>query len=164
LIYSVGAPSIAQKLLDGGLPVHETAQALDADMQMIEMDTDTTQADDNARGTAFGLMAAEPNTGLIVTTAIGPQDVPEGDFWQKATPNIAAVLGTMISGATARIPVIAEGKGAIAAADMLAKLRPDMMQYVFACESSPEESDGPGYSGSMLAAWGLSQALEEDAA
>jgi len=163
LIYSVDGAAEAEALLGGGMPVHETCRMLDGEMQLIEMDTDTTAPGDNARATAFGLMAAEANTGLIVTTAIGPQN-PVDDFWNDTSPNVAAILGTMISGAIANIPVIAEGPGATIAADMLNKLRPDMMPYVFVCEAPDDATDGAGYAGCMLAAWALSQAIAENAA
>lgn len=164
LIYSIGQPDVANDLLEGKMPMHEVCRTLDADVQLIEMDTDTTTPQDNARAVAFGLMAAEQNTGLIVTTAIGPVEEPSGDFFDTATPNIAAVLGTMISGAIAGIPVIAEGPGAIIASDMLAKIRPDMMPYILVCDASDDAKDGPAYAAGMLAAWALSLIPEDNAA
>lgn len=162
LIYSIEGADEVEALLGGELGVHKVCRALDGDMQLIEMDTDTSQDVDNARAAAFGLMAAEEATGLIIASAIGPQEADLDDFWNTTTPNVAALLGVMISGALAKIPVIADGEGAFLAADMLAKIRPDMMPYVFVCESATEEGAGPAYAASMLAAFMLEASLGDD--
>lgn len=160
LIYSIDGAEGVDALLEGNMKVHEVCRVLDGDMQLIEMDIDTTTDVDNARAAAFGLMSAEESTGLIIATAIGKQEANLADFWNTATPNVAALVGVMASGALAQIPVIAEGEAAFLAADTLAAIRPDMMQYVFVCESA--EEGGPGYAASMLAAFMLSLDDAED--
>lgn len=160
LIYSIEGAEGVDALLEGNLKVHEVCRVLDGDMQLIEMDTDTTTDVDNARGAAFGMMAAEESTGLIIATAIGRQEADLKDFWNTTTPNVAALLGVMVSCAQAKIPVIAEGEAAFLAADTLAAIRPDMMPYVFVCEAA--EEGGPGYAASMLAAFMLSLDDAED--
>lgn len=123
----------------GTLPVIEVARELDCDLQLIEIGSGETDAEDNARACAFGMMAAEEDTGLIAVCAFGAGSeeragkIDPKNFFETATPEVAAQLGAMIAGARAGIPVIAEGIQGLRAAQALQVLRPDLTGKVFVC-------------------------------
>lgn len=153
-------------LTSGTLPFHDICTALDADVQLIELGSGVPTPEDNARAAAFGMMAAEESTGLLIVTGFGarpanPKSTP--DFLEGTMPDTAAVFGAIVSGARAGIPVIAEGLKAYEAALALYALRPDLCQMLFLCgvPTSIEDSrfaifaddkaDHPLYAGVALA-------------
>lgn len=120
----------------GDLPFHDLCRALDADVQLIELGAGIPTAFDNARAAAFGMMAAEEDTGLLLVTGFGaeasaPKSTP--DFLECAMPDTAAVFGAMVSAARAHIPIIAEGLKAYQAALALYALRPDLCAHILIC-------------------------------
>jgi len=152
----------------GTLPVVEVARELDCDLQLIEIGSGDVEPDDNARACAFGMMAAEDDTGLIAVCAFGAGSeeraahIDPQRFFETATPEAAAQLGAMIAAARANLPVIAEGTQGLAAARALQVLRPDLTGHVFVCGvdqgaqgihvfADTEQSE-TGYAAVMLAA------------
>lgn len=154
-------------LTSGTLPFHDICKKLDADLQLIELGHGVPTPEDNARAAAFGMMAAEEGTGLLVVTGFGarpanPKSTP--DFLETAMPDTAAVFGAMVAGARAGIPVIAEGLKAYEAALALYALRPDLTRNVFICGVptsiedprfavfADDKADHPLYAAAALAA------------
>ena len=88
----------------GELAVIEVARELDCDLQLIEIGNGDSDPEDNARACAFGMMAAEEDTGLIAAAAFGggseqrALSLDPKRFFETATPEIAAVLGAMQRG------------------------------------------------------------------
>lgn len=150
----------------GTLPLHDVARTLDCDLQMIELGSGASDAVENARACAFGMMAAEQDTGLLVVVAFGAgSDERASDparFFETATPETSAIMGAMVTAARAGIPIIAEGVQGLAAARALRALRPDMTGHIFLCgiaQDEPEfhvfgdaEKSETGYAAIMLAA------------
>lgn len=123
-------------LQSGTLPFHDICKKLDADLQLIELGHGTPAPEDNARAAAFGMMAAEEDTGLLIVSAFGAEpDVRKStpDFFESTMPDTAALFGAMVSAARAGIPVIAEGLKALEAACALYALRPDLCSRLFIC-------------------------------
>lgn len=159
-------------LQSGTLPFHDICAALNADVQLIELGAGAHTRDDTARAAAFGMMATEEDTGLLVVAAFGADAAPNGravDFFDSVTPDTGALLGAIVAGARAGIPVIAEGQKAVMAAQALYALRPDLCQKLFLCGVpasftderfaifADDKPDHPAYAGAALAALFTSQ-------
>lgn len=149
----------------GNMPFHDVAREVDCDVQLIEIGEGDIDENDNARACAFGMMAAEEDTGLLVVIGFGAGSdarstrVNPDKFFETATPEITALHGAMVAAARANIPVIAEGPQAVAAANAL---RPDLRARVFICGVdkpypglhvfADTEKNEKGYAAIMLAA------------
>lgn len=131
----------------GKSPLHDVGRELDCDLQLIEIGSGETDAEDNARACAFGMMAAEEDTGLIAVCAFGAGSeeraiaVDPKNFFETATPETAAMLGAMMAAARAELPIIAEGIQGLRAAQALKVLRPDLVDHVFVC-GVQEDAEG----------------------
>lgn len=167
-----------QQAVQGGeLPLHDVCRKLDVDLQLIELGHGIPSETDNARACAFGMMAAEDHTNILVLAAFGDGSNTHAkasdNFFKNTSPEIAAMFGAMVAGACAGIPVIAEGSQALAAARALHALRPDMCGTLFICGVpqdtrddrftiyADEQYDEPGYAGAMLAAFFVSEHLKK---
>lgn len=162
------ADAYQAELQAGTLPLVDVARELDCDLQLIEIGSGAVEADDNARATAFGMMAAEEDTGLIAVAAFGAGSEERAGacdparFFETATPETAAMLGAMIAAARAGIPIVAEGPQSLAAARALQHMRPDLTGHIFLCglaQDAPglhvfgdDEKNETGYASVMLAA------------
>ncbi|MCB1539091.1 MAG: hypothetical protein H6865_07685 [Rhodospirillales bacterium] len=154
-------------LQQGRLPLHGAAAALDCDLQVIELGSGGVNATDNARAAAFGMMAAEQDTGLLAVAGFGAESAARAAscdparFFATATPETAAIFGAIIAAARAGIPIIVEGAQGRAAVRALRQIRPDTARHVFLCgvdadeagvhvfgENEPNET---GYAAVMLA-------------
>lgn len=152
-------------LQSGSLPFHDVAREVDCDVQLIEIGAGEPDIDDNARACAFGMMATEEDTGVLIIVSFGAGSdlrsnaVDPDKLFETATPEITAMYGAMIAASRANIPVIAEGPQAIAAAKAL---RPDLRGRVFICGVdkpypglnifADTEKNDKGYAAIMLAA------------
>jgi hypothetical protein len=154
-------------LQSGKLPFHEICQKLNADLQLIELGGGVPTPEDNARATAFGMMAAEEDTKLLVVAGFGAEASARKstpDFFESTMPDVAAIFGAIVSAARARIPVIVEGLKGFEAATALYTLRPDLCANVFICGVptklqdprftifADDKPDHPGFAGVALAA------------
>lgn len=174
------ADTYQAQMQNGSLPMVDVCREMDCDLQLIEIGGGETDIQDSARSAAFGMMAAEQDTGLIVVAAFGAGSVERAvqidpkNFLETATPETAALLGAMIGGVMAKIPVIAEGVQGLMAARALHALRPDCTGGIFICgvqdndpalhifvDAEPSET---GYAGAMLAAILLSEHAKAKAA
>ena len=166
-------------LQSGELPFHDICRKLDAGLQLIELGHGVPTAEDNARAAAFGMMAAEEGTGLLIITAFGAEPAKkrtEMDFLAGTTPDTAALFGAIVSAARAGIPVIAEGLKALEAAYALFALRPDLCETLFVCGVptsvndlrftifADDKADHPAYAGVALAALFLAGETHTEAA
>ena len=156
-----------QAMMQGGtLPQHDVARELDCDLQMIELGSGPSDAVEAARACAFGMMAAEQDTGLLAVIGYGAGSMERASdpqrFFETATPEVAAMMGAMVAAARAGIPIIAEGPQGLAAARGLKMLNPGLAANVFICgvrENDPAfhvfadiETSDTGYAALMLAA------------
>ncbi|NBX66246.1 MAG: hypothetical protein EBQ96_04545 [Proteobacteria bacterium] len=123
-------------LTSGTLPFHDICKKLDADLQLIELGHGIPTPEDNARAAAFGMMAAEEDTGLLIVTGFGARPAnpkSTSDFFESTMPDTAALFGAIVSAARAGVPVIAEGLKAYEAALALFSMRPDLCRTLFIC-------------------------------
>lgn len=180
ILYRYGAGQDYQEQVQaGGLPMHGVASALNMEVQLIELGSGAVNAEDNARAAAFGMMAAEEDTGLVVVAGFGDAAaIDPARFFETANPAAAAIFGAMIAGARAGIPVIAEGPQAFAAAQALYAVRPDFCDVVLICgvddtardarftifADADNDSAGAGDAGIMLAALLLAPKGEQQVA
>lgn len=180
--YDIGptaqADTFQAQVQGGDLPLHAVARELDCDLQLIELGHGPTDATETARACAFGMMAAEQDTALLVVAAFGAgsdeRTCDENDFFATTTPETAAIMGAMVAAARAGIPIIAEGPQGLAAAKALGKLHPGLTPTIFLCGiahdvpgfhvfADAEKSD-KGYAAIMLAAMLKSEFAKAQAA
>jgi hypothetical protein len=135
---SASADTFQAQMQAGDLPLHGIAQVLDCDLQLIELGAGAYDAAEAARACAFGMMAAEQSTGLLVVTAFGAgseaRTSDKDQFFDTASPEVAALMGAFVAAARAGIPVISEAPQGQAALDALRTLRPDLASHVYVCE------------------------------
>ncbi len=87
--YDIGptaqADTFQAQVQGGDLPLHAVARELDCDLQLIELGHGPTDATETARACAFGMMAAEQDTALLVVAAFGAgsdeRTCDENDFF-----------------------------------------------------------------------------------
>jgi len=168
-------------LQSGNLPFHALCEKLNADLQLIELGQGKPTPDDNARAAAFGMMAAEEDTGLLIVSAFGAEPavrLANPDFFTAASPDTAAMLGAIVSAARAGVPVIAEGLKGLEAARALYAVRPDLCENVFICGVpanlvdldthltifADAKPDHPAYAGVALATLFLTESDRDQAA
>lgn len=138
----------------GGTPLHDACRALDADLQLIELGSGAVTEVDNARAAAFGMMATEQDTGLLVVCGFGAQSIERAQktdaekFLETATPETAAIFGAMVAALRAGIPLVAEGPQGVAAASALRLMRPDLAANIFVADT---DDNGLGHAAAMLA-------------
>lgn len=172
------ADTFQAQMQGGDLPLHAVAREVDCDLQLIELGSGPTDATENARACAFGMMAAEQDTALLVVAGFGAgSDERASDpqnFFATTTPETSAIMGAMVAAARAGIPIIAEGPQGLAAAKALAFMHAGLTATIFLCGiphdepgfqvfADAEKSD-KGYAAIMLAAMLKSEFAKAQAA
>lgn len=146
---------VIRQLNDGKHPVVPLSDAANADLQVYELDLSTPSADfrkapaltpqSAAHAISYGLMAVQPGVDLLAIAALNPVAEMAGDriaaaLKEKMDPfkallmfgglDIAAIFGLIIAAQLARVPVVLEGKGALAAGALLQVMRPDAICHL----------------------------------
>jgi nicotinate-nucleotide--dimethylbenzimidazole phosphoribosyltransferase len=142
-------------LNEGKHPIAPLAEQADCDLQVYELDLSGPSADFRkapaltaaAAGHAisYGLMAVQPGIDLLAIAALNPVADLAGEriaaaLKEKTDPfkalllygglDIAAMFGLAIAAQLARMPVLLEGKGALAAGALLRALRPEAAAHL----------------------------------
>lgn len=132
-------------------PLVEIAEQSDADLRLYELDLEHPQTGpmteaECSRLIIYGMMMVEPGLDLLAVTGFGygadaaaqrlidqlnnPAAEPLAALAQYGGREIAAILGTLIAARMGRIPVIAEGGSALAAAVVLRTLDRRATQHI----------------------------------
>jgi nicotinate-nucleotide--dimethylbenzimidazole phosphoribosyltransferase len=113
----------------GSAPVCALAQQGNADLQVYEMpETAECSPEDIAHACAYGMMAVQPGIDLLVLATLDDSTAIYKDMEALAADgrrDIAALAGALVAARLAKIPVILDGAGAKAAADILCAINPD---------------------------------------
>ncbi len=125
-------------------PLAALAAANNADLQVHELGRAVSE-DDMLHAIAYGMMAAAPGIDLMTIALLNPahEDVaqklmsdmdagtdPLATLLASRNIDIAAALGAALAARLARIPVVADGKGAEALISMIQKLAPGRENHI----------------------------------
>ena len=143
-------PEQLKQLHAGTHALSPLAQDANADLQVYEMAMESAPPDfrhaqalknpEAAHAASYGLMAVQPGIDLLVLAALNPAAENAGEkiiellqagtepmtaLTQAGGLDIAAIMGAIIAARLAHIPVLLDGRAAVAAAAIVAGLRAD---------------------------------------
>lgn len=170
-------PLLAQ-FKDGHHPVADLSEAANADLQVYELDLASPSADFRkthaltparaAHAISYGLMCVQPGVDLLAVAALNPVADMAGEriaaaLKDKTDPllallmaggdDISAIFGLLVAAQLARVPVVLEGKGALAAGAVLRMMRPDAAAHLQnAADILPKQaaSAGLGHASALI--------------
>lgn len=121
----------------GPHPLKTMAEAINADLDVIDLDTGEAPTPDvNARAAAFGMMAPQQGTDMLVLSAFGCEtsnaDIHNFNAYLGCcTPAEAAIIGAITGAMRAQLTVCIDGDIAIKATKAVLQRRPDWARCVY---------------------------------
>jgi len=146
-------------------PLVELAEQADADLRIYELDLQHPQhgpmtEEECAKLIIYGMMTVEPGLDLLTVSGFGQgaddkadgllqslaaaADQPLKALAEQGGRDSAAIFGTMLAARMGRVPLIAEGSSALAAAAVLQRLDHRAVQHVLFAGSGHEQAAALG--------------------